>query len=272
MIYDVSKFLEFQGLEELSYEELIEKLRWIKPSWYKERKIYFETHHVIPKCEGNKDNEVVYLPVRFHFLAHLKRAMEYEKKGDLQNSYRNYAASWLICHSSRLKKISFISLKREVEDMMIDFEGVYGVSEKVRRNFLLIKQDPRKQMKEVICLETGEVFESLNQAAKMTGVSPGNLSMCLNGKRRKVGGLHWSWKSENKSLSEILDDEKKSLKERLPIHYTMRIIQVETNKVFIGLKEIEKEYMKYSGHVIDCCDGKRKTALGYHWRYDDTKN
>lgn len=43
----------------------------------------------------------------------------------------------------------------------------------------------------VLCLETGEIFPSTHEASRQTGVSRGNISSCLNGKRKTAGGFHW---------------------------------------------------------------------------------
>lgn len=41
------------------------------------------------------------------------------------------------------------------------------------------------------CIETGETYESVSEAARVTGIYRGQLSACANGKREKAGGYHW---------------------------------------------------------------------------------
>lgn len=43
----------------------------------------------------------------------------------------------------------------------------------------------------VMCVETGEVYESVSEASRTAGVYRGGISACLNGKREKAGGYHW---------------------------------------------------------------------------------
>lgn len=43
----------------------------------------------------------------------------------------------------------------------------------------------------VMCVETGEVYESVSEASRTSGVYRGGISACLNGKRGKAGGYHW---------------------------------------------------------------------------------
>jgi group I intron endonuclease len=45
----------------------------------------------------------------------------------------------------------------------------------------------------VFCHELGEIFSSMGEAGRKTGVSPGNISKVCNGIIRKSGGYHWSF-------------------------------------------------------------------------------
>lgn len=43
----------------------------------------------------------------------------------------------------------------------------------------------------VVCLETGEVYPSVHEAERQTGVDQSYISKCLNGKYKTTGGFHW---------------------------------------------------------------------------------
>lgn len=45
--------------------------------------------------------------------------------------------------------------------------------------------------KEVICIETGEIFASIHDASRITGIPHGNISKACNGKLNTTGGHHW---------------------------------------------------------------------------------
>ena len=45
--------------------------------------------------------------------------------------------------------------------------------------------------KKVLCVETGETFESVMDAYRKTGVGFRNISMVCHGKRKTTGGFHW---------------------------------------------------------------------------------
>lgn len=43
----------------------------------------------------------------------------------------------------------------------------------------------------VMCVETGERYETESEAARKTNISRANINGCANGKRRTAGGYHW---------------------------------------------------------------------------------
>ena len=51
-----------------------------------------------------------------------------------------------------------------------------------------------KNMKKVICIETGEIFNSMTEAQKIKKVN--NISLCCSGKYKTAGGYHWRYYEE----------------------------------------------------------------------------
>lgn len=49
----------------------------------------------------------------------------------------------------------------------------------------------------VLCVETGEVFKSLREAAKATGANPPNICNCCKGKKKTAAGFHWQYAEVN---------------------------------------------------------------------------
>ena len=45
--------------------------------------------------------------------------------------------------------------------------------------------------KPVLCVETGELYPSLTEAKRQTGIVQSSISKCLNGKLKTAGGYHW---------------------------------------------------------------------------------
>lgn len=50
-----------------------------------------------------------------------------------------------------------------------------------------------KPKKPVMCIETGEIFESVSDAARHYNLFDGNIVKCCNGKYKSCGGFHWKW-------------------------------------------------------------------------------
>lgn len=54
------------------------------------------------------------------------------------------------------------------------------------------RSHPRPELrKKVVCVESGEVFESICAAERETGVPGRSISACLNGRLKSAGGYHW---------------------------------------------------------------------------------
>lgn len=47
--------------------------------------------------------------------------------------------------------------------------------------------------KKVLCVETGEIFESTMDAYRKTGIFHNNISKACNGKYKTTGGYHWKY-------------------------------------------------------------------------------
>ena len=47
--------------------------------------------------------------------------------------------------------------------------------------------------REVVCIETGEVFANATQAGKAIGTARQNITACCTGKRKKAGGFQWKY-------------------------------------------------------------------------------
>ena len=47
--------------------------------------------------------------------------------------------------------------------------------------------------KSVICIETGKIYKSISEAARMCGVWQQNISKVLSGEMKTTGGYHWGY-------------------------------------------------------------------------------
>jgi hypothetical protein len=134
----------------------------------------YENHHILPVCEGgnNKDENIVALTPSEHFFAHLLLAKA--KKGV------HWAALWAMANIKKTRKKDFryvIMLRRWYETARI----------KSKQNNSG-KNHPNS--KKVVCVNTGQIFETVTQAKKFAGNSSVSNAL-LNG--RKSAGFYWAY-------------------------------------------------------------------------------
>lgn len=56
-----------------------------------------------------------------------------------------------------------------------------------------MKEFMKEKQKPIMCIETGEIFESQSEASRIKKISQGNIGSCLKGKRNVAGGYHWEY-------------------------------------------------------------------------------
>ena len=66
-------------------------------------------------------------------------------------------------------------------------------SEESKRKISEAQKNRKDQSKKVLCIETGEIFESVHEATRKTGVDFSNISRVCNGKLKTTGGYHWKF-------------------------------------------------------------------------------
>lgn len=96
MIYDITVFPDLK-VDFNSYEDLITFYRYLKPEILKERDIYTERHHILPRCMGGKDlkDNLIVLPWMLHVIAHFLLAKKLDSLDD-QLAIKNYYAVKMI--------------------------------------------------------------------------------------------------------------------------------------------------------------------------------
>lgn len=82
-----------------------------------------------------------------------------------------------------------------------------------------------------------------------------------------VWNLEWcdakynnNYGTNNKKVSKTLTNNEKISK---------KVICVETNKVYPSTMEAYRQTGVYNSNIVNCCNGKLKTAGKFHWRYVD---
>ncbi|MBR5912782.1 MAG: GIY-YIG nuclease family protein [Selenomonadaceae bacterium] len=111
--------------------------------------------------------------------------------------------------------------------------------------------------KKVINVETGEIFNSIKNAAESVGKSRDVIWRALYGRIKTAGGYHWKFLSEYDE-HEILGDEKP---------YRKTVMCIETGEIFPSARAAAK-YVGVSFSLISIAlHGKCKTAGGFRWKF-----
>ena len=131
-------------------------------------------------------------------------------------------------------------------------------SEEVKEKMALIKE---KETKDIINLETKEVFPSATKAAKKYNNSPSNILLCCKGERIMASGFHWMFYDDYKNKTE---HEIKSIISKV-LRNQGKVICIETKEIFDSIKEAANKYKINQFHLAECCKGNDKTCGGYHW-------
>ena len=67
--------------------------------------------------------------------------------------------------------------------------------------------------------------------------------------------------SHNERMAKSLTGVYNNIKKSKPV------MCVETNVVYPSNKEVQRQLGVTYQHICDCCNGKRKTCGGFHWKY-----
>lgn len=122
--------------------------------------------------------------------------------------------------------------------------------------------------KEVICLETKQIFESANEAGRSIGkfknhhIAEISRDLSLKNSSR---GKHWLYVDIYNKLTE---KEKIELEHRLKtLTKNKKVLCIETGQIFNTVAEASRIMHCYSTYIKEACIGKRETAKKFHWKY-----
>lgn len=145
----------------------------------------------------------------------------------------------------------------------------------------------------IICVETGELFNSIREAAESVNGNIGNISAACRGyKGRKTAyGYHWEYLNGVGDVRTITRkrtvEQKEHLSKIVSARYAkertdfipkekphrgyfkqMKKVQcVETGEIFNCIADAKKAYGLKGNGIGKACRGELKTACGLHWCY-----
>lgn len=118
----------------------------------------------------------------------------------------------------------------------------------------------------VRCIETGELFNSINDACNKYNIRRTGITACCSGKQHLCGGFHWEYVDKEMKVVKNFNKNKENQKEAV----SKKVICIETGKIFNSAKEAGDSVGLYNGSaIIACCRGRFQTSKGFHWMYLD---
>ena len=122
-----------------------------------------------------------------------------------------------------------------------------------------------KNSKRVRCKETQDVFGSIAEAENWSNTT--KIGLCCCGLREHAGRhpitkqlLSWEFVDKDTPITKRCLEKKSSKK-------INKILCIETNKIYNTATDAERDTNIARCNIARVCQGKRKTAGGYHWRY-----
>lgn len=113
----------------------------------------------------------------------------------------------------------------------------------------------------VMCVETGMIYESIQEAGRKTGIDASKIGACCRGIYDTTRGYHWQYLDESKRRSAKLKGRGK------------RILCVETGVVYANGVTAEKATGVNRKAISYCLRrGENATSGGYHWRFAEVCN
>ncbi len=152
----------------------------------------------IPGYEGKyavtADGEVwsytdqIFMSPWVHNCGYLIVSLQENKDFGKQKNYRVHrlVAMTYIPNPEGKEEVDHIN-KNKMDNRVENLRWVTSAENKANAEF----KGSKKVRTKVRCVETGEVFKSMVQAAEFAGCHRYNINLCLLGKQLTAGGYHW---------------------------------------------------------------------------------
>ncbi len=116
----------------------------------------------------------------------------------------------------------------------------------------------------VICVESGLLYDSIEDASRELRISAIYLERCLKGKTGTAGGYHWRY--ENSDSRDQREKKSSNLKRRGDL---FAVKNLDSGKEYESLREAFEDTGIGASNIYQCVTGRWLTAGGYHWEYVD---
>lgn len=219
----------------------------------------------------NKNNQKIYVGKSIHIEQRWKEHISGKGNKELHNDIKKFGLTNFsfeiieLCSKEKLNE-----REKYWISILNSFHNGYNQNEGGDNN----EQAVQKTRKEVFCYDLEgnflKSYISLSEAERDTGIPNSNISKAArNEGRRKAGDYQWTYIKFNK-----INAYKRTCNfKKPPIHNSKTVLQYSLEGVFIAefnsIKEAaEKTNTNYSSLGM-ACNGKRKTAGGFIWKFKE---
>ena len=139
----------------------------------------------------------------------------------------------------------------------------YNVAKSVPSKKRFVKTQPPREsvMREVMCVETGETFRSMTEAAESVSVNISALYHCLKGKTNTAGGKHWRYSDGEYHECTRPEGHRNKKSQSKPV------MCKETGMVYPSCGEAARQTGIIQSSIAKCANGKMLSAGGYKWGF-----
>ena len=119
----------------------------------------------------------------------------------------------------------------------------------------------------IICINTGEIFDCINDACRAYNLCNRCVSACCKGTRHTTGnhpdtGERLVWQFYNEWLI-----QPKEYNNAIRNRNEQRIICIETGVIYNSITDAANSINVHRTNISRVCRGVQNTAGGYHWKY-----
>ena len=245
------------------YRKYIELIDYAKSEEYELQEDY-EKHHIVPRSFyekkhmsiDNSDDNLVALNLQDHFMAHW-----YITKCCVQKMKRSMEYAVVLMSN-------MVNCKTNREDTAIAKAVAFALS-KVDKMKIPMSEEQRRKISEAMIGKNSPFYGKHHSEE-----SKKKLSESLTG--RVFAEEHRKKISEAKIGHEVSEETRKKLSESMTGNYNARqtqVLQYSKSGEFIAeypsIMEAERQTGCYNQNISQCCQGKRKSAGGFIWKYKE---
>ena len=122
-----------------------------------------------------------------------------------------------------------------------------------------------------MCIETGEIFDSLSEAERKHNITRSSIVKVCKGSMYTAGGKHWKFVDEvaeddaDRETHHLNEEHKALLSSKATTKKP--VICVETGKIYESVKEASRVTEIRENNIRRACKETNRTAGGYHWLF-----